>query len=969
MGNNEYIHRVSEAALIRFENVMAWLGLDGGKHSGSEYLPLNPRRRDHAPGSFSISKTKGAWADFADNAKGGDLVSLVAYMQGVEQSAAADALADYLGLPVRAGRTDAHNRATTNASASSSTKVSGAPKETRHKAKSKADEPAAVCVMPVPDDAPPAPKAHSRHGAPAARYAYRDTAGRVNFYHDRYEPKGERKQFSPLTLWRMQGGAMRWQFKAPPDPRPIYGLDLLTAKPEAQVVIVEGEKARAAAELLLPDAVAICWQGGALAVAKADWRALAGRAVILWPDADEPGKTCIEKLGAILQHAGAASVHRVRLDRLALDAGTDESNSPTLAQGAPLASGDDAADLVARGWSAAHMALIWPQAGAVIDAESVLEALAAPPAKTEKQHKGNAANVPNDFGTPSRYTLNERGLYYTEPEKAPRWVSQPMEVIARARDPHGAGWGKLVAFHNPDRQEIKQVIPDAMLAGDGMELERFFRGHGFDLAPTGRQLFRQYLIESNPEARLRIVTSTGWHRAGSAEPVYVLPGETFGRDAEPWLYDLGAEAPKHFAMRGTLDEWRDNVAALCVGNSRLAFAVSAAFAAPLLYLTKDESGGFHVSGNSSDGKTSTLVAASSVAGPPREYLQRWRTTDNSLEGLAARYCDALLPLDDLGQSDAKTVGQSIYMLSNESGKARMNDRAAMRATTKWRLLFMSTGELGLADRMGEAGQKPRAGQELRMAEIPADAGAAMGVFENIHGTATPELFARRVTEAAGKYHGTALRAWLNKLAECDHESIAEQVEAAAKLFIEAHLTSDAHGQAKRVARRFALVGAAGEIATTFGITGWERGEAIKAAGRCYKDWLSKRGGEADQEQRAMLQQVRAFLEQHAESRFTSTERSEIDEKHAPRTAYRAGFRKPVSTVDGQAWEFYILPAIWRTEVCKGYDSVAVARLMQARGWLVGTAEKDRAPRARLDVDGQGRQWVHHITHEFLEADL
>ena len=119
----------------------------------------------------------------------------------------------------------------------------------------------------------------------------------------------------------------------------------------------------------------------------------------------------------------------------------------------------------------------------------------------------------------------------------------------------------------------------------------------------------------------------------------------------------------------------------------------------------------------------------------------------------------------------------------------------------------------------------------------------------------------------------------------------------------------------------------------------------------------------------MLQQVRAFLEQHAESRFTSTERSEIDEKHAPRTAYRAGFRRPVSTVDGQAWEFFILPEIWRTEVCKGYNSVAVARLMQARGWLVGTAEKDRAPRARLDVGGQGRQWVHHITHEFLEADL
>ncbi len=968
MTNGQYFQQVSEAALDQFDSVMSWLGLEGGKRSGPEYLPLNPRRGDHSPGSFSINTATGKWSDFADEAKGGDLVSLVAYLQGTKQLAAADALADYLGLPLRAGRTDAQNRATTNAGASPNAKVSRHSNEPRHGTAQKASEPAAVCVMPVPDDAPPPPKAHSRHGAPAARYAYHDDAGRVNYYHDRYEPKGERKQFSPLTLWRVPGGDVRWQFKAPPDPRPIYGLDLLAAKTDGQVVVVEGEKARTAAESLLPDAVVICWQGGSQAVAKADWRALQGRAVILWPDADNPGATCMGKLATILQGLGVASLHRVRLDRLALD-GTTKDGAPELAAGNQLANGDDAADMVARGWTAEHMALIWPKAGAVIDADSVLEALATPPAKERQAKAANNAQATSGNSTPSRFTLNKRGLYYTEPEKAPRWVCQHVEVIARARDPHGAGWGKLVAFHNPDRQEIRQVIPDAMLAGDGMELEKFFRGHGFDLAPTGRQLFRQYLIESNPEARLRIVTATGWHRAGNAEPVYVLPGETFGKNAEPWLYDVGGDASKHFATRGTIDEWREHVAALCVGNSRLVFAVSAAFAAPLLYLTKDESGGFHVAGNSSDGKTSTLVAASSVAGPPREYLQRWRTTDNSLEGLAARYCDALLPLDDLGQSDAKTVGQSIYMLSNESGKARMNDRAAMRATTKWRLLFMSTGELGLADRMGEAGQKPRAGQELRMAEIPADAGVGMGVFENIHGTPTPELFARRVTEAAGKYYGTALRAWLHKLAECDHESITEQVENAAKLFIEAHLTSEAHGQAKRVARRFALVGASGEIATTFGITGWDRGDSIKAAGRCFRDWLSKRGGESDQEQRAMLQQVRAFLEQHAESRFTSTDRSEIDEKHAPRTAYRAGFRRPVSTVDGQAWEFFILPSVWRDDVCKGYNSVAVARLMHERGWLVGTAEKNRAPRARLDVAGQGRVWVHHITHEFLEAEI
>ncbi len=959
MSNNEFFRRVNDAALLRFEGVMSWLGLDGGKHSGPEYLPLNPRRGDHTPGSFSINKATGAWADFADDAKGGDLVSLVAYLHGVKQLAAADALADYLGLPARPGKTDAHNRATANAGGTGGAMVSGTPKKSRHGATQKPSEPAAVCVMPVPDDAPLPPKAHSRHGAPSARYAYRDAAGRVNFYHDRYEPNGERKQFSPLTLWRLPDGSMRWQFKAPPDPRPVFGLDLLAAKPEPQVVIVEGEKARAAAETLLPGAVVICWQGGAQAVAKADWRALQSRAVILWPDADDPGKTCMDKLAVMLQHAGAASVHRVRLDRLALDA-TTKDGKPELVTGAPLSNGDDAADMMARGWTAAHMALVWPVAGASMDGGILFDALA----EAKRPTPGNSDPGPD--GVPKRFILNSNGLH-TLKDGDPVWFAQTLEVLARCRDPHGTGWGKLIAFQNPDGQEVREVIPDALLAGDGAELEKYFRGHGFNLAPNGRQLLRQYLIESAPTARARIVKTTGWHRAGQSEPVFVLPSHTFGQSDESWLYDVSGDPPKHFAARGTLAEWRENVAALCVGNTRLAFAVSAAFAAPLLYLTKDESGGFHIAGNSSDGKTSALVAASSVSGPPREYLQRWRTTDNSLEGLAVRYCDVVLLMDDLGQSDARTTGQSIYMLSNEQGKARMTDQAGMRQALKWRLLFFSTGEVGLADRMGEAGQKPRAGQELRMAEIPADAGAEMGVFENIHESEAAEVFARRIVEAANKYYGTALLAWLEKISAAAPESIIEPIEAAASKFIETQLTKEAHGQAKRVARRFALVGAAGELATIFGITGWPQGEAMKAAARCFKDWLNVRGGEADQEQRAMLQQVRAFLEQHGNARFESCDR--VGDDHARGVMNRAGYRQESESAEGGA-TFYILPSVWKGEVCKGYDATSVARLMRHNGWLIGTeGEQRRTPRVQVTLKDGSRPWVIHITPGFMAADI
>jgi putative DNA primase/helicase len=76
--------------------------------------------------------------------------------------------------------------------------------------------------------------------------------------------------------------------------------------------------------------------------------------------------------------------------------------------------------------------------------------------------------------------------------------------------------------------------------------------------------------------------------------------------------------------------------ALCVGNSRLAFAVACAFAGPLLRPAGMESGGFHYRGDSSSGKTTALKVAASVYGGAG-YLQRWRTTDNALEAIAAQH--------------------------------------------------------------------------------------------------------------------------------------------------------------------------------------------------------------------------------------------------------------------------------------------------------------------------------------------
>ena len=136
-------------------------------------------------------------------------------------------------------------------------------------------------------------------GAPSKVWTYRDGLGDVLGYVCRYEtPDG--KQIRAFT-WGARGDRpAEWACGHWTKPRPLYGLDRLTAKPQAGVLIVEGEKAADAAAALLPSYAVLTWPGGAQAWKHADWAPIKGRRVLLWPDNDEPGIKAMAELAAIL---------------------------------------------------------------------------------------------------------------------------------------------------------------------------------------------------------------------------------------------------------------------------------------------------------------------------------------------------------------------------------------------------------------------------------------------------------------------------------------------------------------------------------------------------------------------------------------------------------------------------------------------------------------------------------------------
>ncbi|MEY4592387.1 MAG: hypothetical protein RIR18_1282 [Pseudomonadota bacterium] len=945
MKENHFFKDVGTAALSNFDTIMARLGLSGGKNQGREYLPLNPKRSDSKPGSFSINKDTGAWSDFATGDSGGDLIGLAAYILSTSQFDAAKELANALGVPIP----DHSGKPTGNRKPEASRPTPSKPP--------KDDTPQPVCVMPVPDDAPSPPAAHVRHGKPIKRWPYCTIDGRVNFYHDRYEPKGERKQFSPLTLWKQPDGKLLWQFKAAPAPRPLLGLPSLYALSDkaGPVIVVEGEKAADAASVLFPTQPVISWQGGAQAVLKADWGPLAEHSVWLWPDNDDPGTKAMRDVYKALAGVGVSDISLIRLDALGFKAETSENGAAMLGVPEPLQQGDDAADLVARGWTTEHI----KQA---ID-KGLIQAI-APTQKATTSKAG--ADVSSGTESPrmpiaDRFRVDETGVWQLpqrENENA-KWVCGRLEVVAMVRDTKNTGWGQLVEFFDPDRTVHRVIVPMSLFRGDGAEVAGLLLANGLRIAAKGKQALLEYLQTRVCHDRARTTNKTGWHLGADGDSVFVLGDVVYGTNAETWLFDNETAGPSLYACKGKLSQWRDEVAALCVGNTRVMFAVSTAFAAPLLHLLGAEGGGFHLCGDSSDGKTTALLAAASVCGNPSSYKQQWRNTDNAIESMCTASCDTLLVMDELAQVDSKIAGETAYMIANGSAKGRSQKQGGMRERATWRVLFISSGEVGLSAHMAEAGKTIKAGQEIRMAEIPTDAGKGLGVFEELHGLASGAELSKAIEKAAKAYYGTPFHAFLTQLV-ANQSDIPEVIKACVKSFEQHTLKDDAHGQSRRVAARFGLVAAAGELATEWGITGWDKGEAIHAAITCFRAWVAKRGGQGNSEDRIVIDHIREILLRKNDSAFTDWDRpANKTGDHSPGKPDRYGYRQSEAGDTGH--HFYIWPEVFRSVFCKGRDPASVGDLLVSRGYCQAGKEAGRAKwitKTSLPTEGQKR--VVHI---------
>lgn len=236
--------------------------LPNGRRQGREWCAGS--LEGEAGQSLKINIDSGRWSDFATGARGGDLISLYAAMHSLTQSEAAKQLGADDSPLVRANG-------------------------------QQAPTPAEAVIERPPGNAPLDLHTfrHFKHGTPAHRYIYRDADGAPLYVVARYEEAGE-KTFWP---WTWHGG--QWTVKGYPKPRPLYGLQRLDALTR-RVIVVEGEKAAEALQAVVQLSPVVTWSHGAANWRYADWSPLAGRPVLLWPDADPPGVEAMQGLAAAL---------------------------------------------------------------------------------------------------------------------------------------------------------------------------------------------------------------------------------------------------------------------------------------------------------------------------------------------------------------------------------------------------------------------------------------------------------------------------------------------------------------------------------------------------------------------------------------------------------------------------------------------------------------------------------------------
>jgi hypothetical protein len=271
----------ARAAAVGLTVVRNWL--PDGRQEGDEWVALNPTRNDKNLGSFKFNTRTGLWADNSQaEAKGGDAVSLWAYLQGYTGKGAQIKAAKEILL--------AHD----NTYFPSESDRFVEPKATPDDAWSGYTQIAAGLADPPNLET----SWHEKTWGTRVKEWTWTHHGKIRMIVVRFKNAQDKKSDIPFTLWK-NGDTIKWRAKGL-DINPLYNLDEIQSRPNDPILLTEGQKKAEATRIMLSEHfVCTGWFNGAGNTHKTDWAPIQGREIWYCFDADAPGRKSIEDIKTI----------------------------------------------------------------------------------------------------------------------------------------------------------------------------------------------------------------------------------------------------------------------------------------------------------------------------------------------------------------------------------------------------------------------------------------------------------------------------------------------------------------------------------------------------------------------------------------------------------------------------------------------------------------------------------------------
>lgn len=539
-----------------------------------------------------------------------------------------------------------------------------------------------------------------------------------------------------------------------------------------------------------------------------------------------------------------------------------------------------------------------------------------------------------------RIESREGGIFWISPKvdrdsgeiiNSESWLCSPLEVVGIGR---GDNEQYLILRWQAAGGNTKttQAIPLADIGE--REGWRVLKAGGVNVTtkPAMRATLADWLQRSGSREIWRVAQATGW-QCGA----YIMPdGEIIGSPEMPVLFNGRSSAASGYTNKGTAESWRNTVARLAGGNYSMMTGIGAALAAPLIGLAGADGFGIHFYEQSSAGKTTTANIASSLYGNPDLLRLTWYGTALGLANEAAAHNDALMPLDEVGQgADPRSVAQSAYALFNGVGKLQGAKEGGNRDLKRWRTVAISTGETDLETFIANTGQKAKAGQLVRLLNIP------LSKAVRFHDCQNGKQHADALKDAYQQNHGAAGREWIKWLA--DHQQQAVEAVREAESRWRSLIPGDYGEQVHRVGARFAIVEAALMLGTV--VTGWDAQTCRDAIQHSFNAWV-KEFGTGNKEHQQIVEQCEAFLNAHGLSRYAPIG---YDPRDLP-IRDLAGYRKKGGH-ESDPIIFYTFPATFEQEIAKGFNAKQFAEVLKGAGMLTPPTS-GRGYQGRVREDGR-----------------